>query len=178
MERLFATDGRIMTCCGRGATMDFALYCIAGACGGEIAREVADRLNCDQLRDHNRKQARWTDAGRGMTPPALRRAIALMIDNLEHPLSTSEVAECIGTCSRQLQRMFLHHFGLTPSRFYQDHRLQCARRLIRQTGMSVTEIALATGFKTTSHFSERYWRLFGVRTSRDRLSSNNTSRTG
>lgn len=171
MERLFATDGRIMTCSGRAATMDFALYCIAGACGAETARAVADRLNHDQFREHNRKQVRWTDAGKGKTPLALRRAIALMNDNLEHPLSTSEVAGRIGTCPRQLQRIFLQYLQLAPSRFYQNHRLQCARRLIRHTCMTVTEIGMATGFKTTSHFSERYWRLFGIRPSRDRLSS-------
>jgi AraC family carnitine catabolism transcriptional activator len=171
MERLFATDDRIMTCSGRGATMDFALYCIAGACGAEMARAVADRLNYDQFREHNRKQARWTDAGKGKTPLALRRAIALMNENLEHPVSTSEVAKRIGTSPRHLQRIFLEYFRLTPSRFYQNHRLQCARRLIRQTCMTVTEVGMATGFKTTSHFSERYWRLFGTRPSRDRLCS-------
>jgi len=171
MERLFATDGRIMTCSGRGATMDFVLYCIAGACGAEMARAVADRLNYDQFREHNRKQGRWTDASKGKTPLALRRAIALMNENLEHPLSTSEVARRIGTCPRHLQRIFLQYFHLAPSRFYQNHRLQCARRLIRQTCMTVTEIGMATGFKTTSHFSERYWRLFGARPSQDRLST-------
>ena len=55
---------------------------------------------------------------------------------------------------RHLQRIFLQYFRLAPSRFYQNHRLQCARRLIRQTSMTVTEIGMATGFKTTSHFSE------------------------
>lgn len=170
-ERLFATDGRIMTCSGRGATTDFALYCIAGACGGEMARAVADRLNYDEFREHNRKQVRWTDARKGKTPLALRRAIALMNENLEHPLSTSEVARRSGTCPRHLQRIFLQYFHLAPSRFYQNHRLQCARRLIRQTCMTVTEVGMATGFKTTSHFSERYWQLFGTRPSRDRLSN-------
>jgi AraC family transcriptional regulator, glycine betaine-responsive activator len=94
-----------------------------------------------------------------------------MNDNLEHPLSTGEIARNIGTCPRQLQRIFLQYFHLAPGRFYQNHRLQCAGRLIRHTCMTVTEIGMATGFKTTSHFSERYWRLFGTRPSRDRLSS-------
>ena len=170
LERMFVTDGRIMTCSGRSATIDFALYCIAGLCGSEMARAVADHLNHDQFREHNRKQARWTDAGTGKTPRSLRRAIALMNEHLEHPLSTSAVARHVGTCSRHLQRIFLQYFRLTPGRFYQNHRLQCARHLVRQTSMTVTEIALATGFKTTSHFSERYWRLFGVRPSQDRIS--------
>ena len=111
-------------------------------------------LGCRRRRPIGSAACDRIGAIKGKTPLALCRAIALMNENLEQPLSASEVARRIGTCPRHLQRIFLQYFRLAPSRFYQNHRLQCARRLIRQTSMTVTEIGMATGFKTTSHFSE------------------------
>ena len=169
VDRLFIADGSILTCSGRCGTLDFSLHCVAKLCGTDVAKRVADRLNCDQVRGQDRRQNRYAEAGRGHLPEPIRKAIELMSRNIEKPLSTYAISRHIGTCDRQIQRAFLRQFGMTPSRFCQNFRLQCARRLLRQTYMTISEIAAATGFKTTSHFSEKYSKLFGSRPSKDRM---------
>jgi transcriptional regulator GlxA family with amidase domain len=169
VDRLFITDGTILTCSGRCGTLDFSLHCVAKLCGTDVAKRVADRLNCDQVRGQDRRQNRYAQAGRSHLPDPIRKAIELMSRNIEKPLSTREISRHIGICDRQIQRAFLREFGMTPSRFCQNFRLQCARRMLRQTYLTISEIAAGTGFKTTSHFSEKYSKLFGSRPSKDRM---------
>lgn len=45
--------------------------------------------------------------------------------------------------------------------FYLGLRLDRAQKLLRQTSLPVTEIAIATGFVSPSHFSRAYRKCFG-----------------
>jgi transcriptional regulator GlxA family with amidase domain len=170
LDCLLVTDGRITTCGGRCTTLDFSLLCIDQLCGNDIARRIADKFNRDQFRPLNKRQTDSAEAGPRRLPPSLRRALEIINNNIEEPISSTDLALMSEICARQLQRLFVRHFGMTPGRFYQNHRLKCARQLIARTPLSVTEIALATGFKTASHFSKSYRLLFGVRPSMDERS--------
>ncbi|WP_461384461.1 helix-turn-helix domain-containing protein [Devosia indica] len=48
-------------------------------------------------------------------------------------------------------------------------RLTKARQLLIQTNMTITEIALATGFSSSTQFSKQYRHIFGTRPSQARL---------
>lgn len=169
-ERLFVVDRHLMTCCGKAATLDFALYCIADICGASVALEVADLLNCGRPREHGRGQRSMSTLHSEETPEKVQRAISLMRENIVTPLSMETLATRVGTTLRQLQRQFLCHVGDKPGRVYQSIRLHCARHLLRETALPLMSIAAMTGFKTPCHLSSRYLGLFGVRPSKDRHS--------
>ena len=50
-------------------------------------------------------------------------------------------------------------------------RLRRARTLLEQTSMSVTDVGIACGFVSASHFSRAYRELFGHSPRRERLSA-------
>ena len=83
-----------------------------------------------------------------------------MEENLEEPVSRSELARTIKVSSRQLERLFRKYLGRTPTRFYLDLRLDKARQLLQQTDMTVLDVALACGFVSASHFSKCYRERF------------------
>lgn len=169
LDRMFMIDDRIVTCSGYDGTLDLALHCVAENCGNGAARLVADRLNCEQLRDRGRRQGcSAPNVLIGLKRP-IRMAITAMSQHIEDVRSTNEIAERIGICVRQLQRLFKQYCGMTPNNFYRAYRLYCARHLLRQTDLMVAEIAAATGFISASHFSGRYFALFGRKPSVDRL---------
>ena len=62
----------------------------------------------------------------------------------------------IAEIRRQLERLFRRYVDRSPKRYYLELRLTRARQLIQQTNRSVTEIAVATGFVSPSHFSRAY----------------------
>jgi transcriptional regulator GlxA family with amidase domain len=67
-----------------------------------------------------------------------------------------------------MERLFARELATRPSRYYRDLRLHRARQMVRHTGMSMMQIAVATGFASAPHFARAYGELHGVVPSRDR----------
>ena len=166
-DQLALRDGDVTTCSGRTATLDLALHCITEICGEMVTRDVADRFNCAGIRRQSRRQISSEDVALRRLPSSVQRAVEIIHQNIEDPVTSDKLAELSMACPRQLQRLFFKYFAMTPIRYYQQYRLRCARLLVRQSPLSVTEIALATGFKTSSHFTKCYKRLYGVKPSMD-----------
>ena len=57
--------------------------------------------------------------------------------------------------------IFKKYMGCTPVGFLTEFRLQKAAELLRETDMSVTEIAYETGFSGASYFAETFRGGFG-----------------
>lgn len=51
--------------------------------------------------------------------------------------------------------------GLSPARYIQSVRLNLAARMLRETQMSVSEIATASGFNSLIHFSASFRKQYG-----------------
>jgi len=72
---------------------------------------------------------------------------------------------------RQLERLFSATLNDTPTRFYQNLRLDRARELLQQTDMSITSVCVACGFESPSHFSRAYRARFGTSPRNDRCAT-------
>ena len=81
--------------------------------------------------------------------------------NIKEPISQEDLASYVDLSRRQLQRLFQRYLMCAPSRYYLQLRLQRARELLRQTGMSLVEISAQTDFVSTSHFSKSYKAFYG-----------------
>jgi len=70
------------------------------------------------------------------------------------------LAARLGVTSRHVRRLFERAFGVTPVEYAQTHRLLLAKRLLTDTALPVTEVALASGFRSVRRFNalwkERY----------------------
>lgn len=58
--------------------------------------------------------------------------------------------------------------GLTPENYIKRLRLLSARKKIRESDMTITEISLLCGFINSTHFSTLYKKTFGVTPSEER----------
>lgn len=95
----------------------------------------------------------------------LREVIKLMDANLEEPLEIDELVVHAGRSRRQLERLFKEQLGTTPQRYYLELRITEARRLLQHTELSQTDVLVACGFVSPSHFSKCYSSYFGYRPS-------------
>lgn len=64
--------------------------------------------------------------------------------------------------SAHLNRLFREHFGVSPNEYLQEYRFCYAQNLLRNTDMSVSEIAYAIGYSNLSHFFGQFKRRYGV----------------
>ena len=160
-NELFEIDRHRFTCAGGTASLDMMLNVITLQHGHELAAKVADQFMHERIRDRHDHQRMSLPARLGVRHPKLLSVIGVMEENLEEPLSRSQLAQQAGLSTRQLERLFRKYLSRSPARYYLELRLNKARLLLLQTNMSVIDVALACGFVSASHFSKCYRDYFG-----------------
>ncbi|MGE4372972.1 MAG: GlxA family transcriptional regulator [Xanthobacter sp.] len=157
---LFEVDRNRLTCAGGVAALDMMHHVIGEAHGFALARAVGDWFLQAHVRPGEGGQRLGLPERLGVRNARLERIIDLMESRIETPASREELADSAGVSLRQLDRLFAEHIGVGAEAYYQGIRLTRARELLRQTNLPVTEIAMATGFASASHFSRAYRRKY------------------
>ncbi|MGN8160182.1 GlxA family transcriptional regulator [Salinisphaera sp. SWV1] len=162
VESLYEIGPRRFSCAGGMAATDMALAGIAADHGPVLARAVAEQLIHDRARDPDARQRQSIVKRLGIHSPPLVQAVALMENHLETPLPLAVIARRTARSPRQLQRLFEAELQATPGAWYRRLRLDHAATLIEETDRSMTEIAAASGFASTTTFSRAFRQQFGV----------------
>ena len=155
-KSVFVVDGNRITTAGGTASIDLMLKLIAEDHGEDLANLVADQLIYTSIRTDQDTQRLSIPTRTGVRHPKLGAVIRMMEQNIEEPISPSQLAEDVGMSTRQLERLFRRYLNRSPKRYYMELRLGKARNLLMQTDMSVINVALACGFASPSHFSKCY----------------------
>ncbi|NVK42346.1 MAG: GlxA family transcriptional regulator [Oceanospirillaceae bacterium] len=161
-SRLYSVDRDRITTSGGAVPLDLMLNMIRQEHGYQLSAEVSEMLICDRIRNEVDEQRTPLRHLLGTTQPKLVEVVALMESNLEEVIELDALAAYVGFSRRQLERLFQRYLQCSPSRYYLKLRLARARQLLRQTSMTVIEVASACGFVSTSHFSKCYRENIGV----------------
>ncbi len=161
-KTLYTINTKRYTCAGGTAAADMMLRLVSDEHGSELANDIADQLIYTTLRTDKDDQRLSVPTRMGVRHHKLANVIKMMEDNLEAPLSPSDLAQKVGMSTRQLERLFSRYLNRSPKRYYLGIRLQKARLLLLQTDMSVINVALACGFASPSHFSKCYRSFFNT----------------
>jgi AraC family transcriptional regulator len=102
----------------------------------------------------------------GMAPHKLRRAIAL----IDHHLSDEEegrvalraVAKDVRMSYFHFSRVFKQSMGMTATNYIAERRIERAKKMLEETELPISEIALRSGFSSQSHFTTAFRRLAGA----------------
>ncbi|KZY41575.1 AraC family transcriptional regulator [Roseovarius sp. HI0049] len=168
VRSVFVADETHVTASGGTATADLMLHLIDEDHGYDLSVAVSDMMVYAGAREASVDQRISLQSRVGMRNPHVARAIEIMRGALEEPVSTVQIAEDLGISVRQLERLFGRYFNTSPSRYYMELRLDRARNLLLQTEMSVSEIAIASGFQSVGHFTRLYRKSFGTTPSAQR----------
>lgn len=161
-DAIFAIDGRVFTTAGGAASMDMMLERIRTDHGTELATWVADQMVYTDPRLPDHAQRATLQSRTQVRNGKLAMAIQIMGNNIEDPMTPDEISGVVELSTRQLERLFAKYIGLSPKRYYLRLRLDKARDLLRQTDLSVTDVCVACGFKSLSHFSKSYRAAYGI----------------
>jgi AraC-like DNA-binding protein len=104
--------------------------------------------------------ARLVERGKRPTPVADARA-ATAAAALRHGRSVADTAGMIGLSQRQMERLWLDWFGLSPRRYRRILRLRQAVKWARN-GEGLAQAALHAGYVDQSHFNRDVRKLSGV----------------
>lgn len=165
---LFVADRDRISCAGGMAALDMMIGLIGQRCGADLAAAVSEWYLNTRTRQGSDAQRMTLRERTGVANARLLKTLAAMEAHLENPLPRPALAAIAGITLRQLERLFAAHLGTTIAQRYSDMRLERARTLLRQSSLSVAEIAVACGFVSTSHFSKSYKAHFGLKPREDR----------
>ncbi len=161
-KHVFVADESFITASGGTAAADLMLHLIGETHGGDLAVAIADMMVYSGVRPAGVAQQISLQARHGIRNPHIAEAIRLLSESAPCYLSSSEIARKIGISTRQLERLFQKHLKVSPKKFAINQKLLKARNLLLQTEQSVSEIALACGYESASHFIRTYQSRFGV----------------
>ena len=107
----------------------------------------------------------------GLAPHVLRNLLAWIEEHLDRPLTLADLAQEAALSEYHFARMFRQSMKMAPHQYVMQRRMVKAQELIYCSQMSLTDIAMACGFSTASHFSHRVKSATGLTPSQLRVES-------
>ncbi len=94
-------------------------------------------------------------------PLPLEKARHYIHEHFAENLTLSTLARCAAVTPNHLIKLFRERAGVTPIEYVWQVRLDRAMPLLRESGLSISEIAYQIGFKTPFHFARRFRKRYG-----------------
>ncbi|MDI4646058.1 AraC family transcriptional regulator [Cohnella hashimotonis] len=85
--------------------------------------------------------------------PAVYAALAMIRENYAEEMSLAALANAAGSSPEHLVRLFKKHERTSPIHYLWQYRVNRAVELLTHTGLTVSEIAVRCGFKTSHHMA-------------------------
>jgi AraC family transcriptional regulator len=95
-------------------------------------------------------------------PPWLSWVHDLLLERFDEDLPLGVLASEAGVHPAHLVKAFRRHFLTSIGEFVRQRRLERARRLVVESELALSEIAVAAGFFDQSHFSRHFRRKTGM----------------
>jgi len=165
-ENLFGDDASITT-----LYRHFILGCDWQQSTNQLTLSTASTLLLTHLVQHY-SNVQWTlpTVTGGLSPFVLRNVLGFIEENLAQPLTLADLAGQASLSEFHFARMFRQSMQMAPHQYVMQRRMEKAKVLVRSTRQPLTEIALACGFSSASHFSNRFRAATGLTPSQLRAS--------
>lgn len=146
----------------RQFSRSFAVECRAGFVGRLYLESLAGVMAVHLLRSYSvHRRAAPVVTGR-LPSNRLSRALEYIHEHLADDLSLFEMAEAARLSPFYFARLFKRATGLSPQQYVIKLRIERAKALLTNSGMSITDIAHSLGFGSQSHFSRTFRRHVAV----------------
>ena len=93
----------------------------------------------------------------------ITKAREVLLQHIGEPLTIKELSRKVAINECYLKKGFKEMFGTTIFDFYQSQRMEHAKYLLYEKGLSVTEVSLLLGYSSISHFSTAFKKHTGIK---------------
>lgn len=114
---------------------------------GEVSGEVTIAADVGEL------MVRQSSDLFAVEDDAVAKALRFMTDNAYRPVSVDEVARASGMYRRGLERRFHQHLSRTVNQYFRDVRAEHIAKILRESVLSLEEIAEQCDFAQASHLT-------------------------
>lgn len=162
VDAIFIQQDNLWTSAGVSAAIDLSLAFVERDCGHKLALEVARDLVIFLKRPGGQSQFSADLASQMSQSSAVRRIQAWILDHLETPFTSQELAEEAAMSLRHLTRLFQKETGMSPLEFVERSRLDKARRLLQDTELPLKSIAFRCGFSSDEQLRRTFRKYLSI----------------
>jgi AraC-like DNA-binding protein len=91
------------------------------------------------------------------------KAREILLQHIGEPITIKELSRKVAINECYLKKGFKEMFGATVFDFYQGQRMEHAKYLLYEKGLSVTEVSMLLGYSSISHFSTAFKKHTGIK---------------
>lgn len=88
--------------------------------------------------------------------------LSFIEENYQNPLSLEELSASVSLSKEQFCRFFKKSFRSTPMQYLNGYRISRSMNLLRETSLSIIDIAIAVGFDSSNYFAISFKKMTGM----------------
>ena len=138
--------------------------------GSLFGETIGAALALHLVQNYAVSSARPAPAG-GLGERSLNRVLEYIHANLGSDLHLKELADIADLSAFHFAKLFKRSTGRSPHQYVLQQRLECAKALLRNRHIGLSEVSLRAGFSDQSHLSNVFRRFVGLTPSRFRALS-------
>lgn len=162
MNRLFVEDGRITTSAGIASGIDMALALVERRHGPLVAAAAAREMVVYVRRDGSHRQQSIYLEYRTHLHAGIHRVQDWLIAHPDEHATLTDLARLAALSSRHLTRVFRQATGVSIQEYRTRLRLERARDLLRDPGLTVEAVAARCGFESARQLRRVWKEAFGT----------------
>jgi transcriptional regulator GlxA family with amidase domain len=159
-DQIFVVDRDRLTCSGGASSAHLAAYLVDKHVGRAQANKSLHIMIIDDPFQAEKPQP-GIPLDLKTQDPIVQRALLIMQQNIDTPVSVQEIAKRMGNSKRQIERHFRLALDTSPQVAFLNIRLDLARYLIEKSQKSIAQVAVDCGFCDSSHLSRMFRRRYG-----------------
>ena len=91
------------------------------------------------------------------------QAREILLEQIGEPITIRQLSRRVAMNECYLKKGFKELFGTTIFEFYQNQRMEHAKYLLYEKGLTVTEVSSMLGYSSISHFSTAFKKQTGLK---------------
>lgn len=125
--------------------------------------QLVDLVCLQLIRSHSTASASISRGPkRGLADWQVKRVVAYIRDNHTKGIRLQELSELVGLSRFHFCTAFRTATGYTPHEWITHHRIACAKKLLTDPKLSITDITFIVGYETHSSFTASFRKVVGL----------------
>ncbi len=133
-----------------------------GHLSGLLYRESLATAFVARLLNHHAVCLIKSPSTSGLSSQRLQILLDYIHESLGQDISLADLAKLVDLSKYHLCHIFKHQMGISLHQYVIQQRVERAKQLLKNRGMTITSIAQACGFSSHSHLTRHFKRIVGV----------------